>query len=81
MIKTYQINWPLQMSPIAGTNFVLGLHVKFKPGFQNPGWKNRARRSREPKQPTLSYEHIMNLEVNKRDHGNGAHVRRPYAQL
>ena len=33
MIKTYQINWPLQMSPIAGTNFALGLNVKFNPGF------------------------------------------------
>ena len=41
MIKTYQINWPLQMSPVAGTNFALGSNVKFKPGFQNPGWKNR----------------------------------------
>ena len=37
MIKTYQINWPLQMSPVAGTNLALGSNVKFKPGFQNPG--------------------------------------------
>ena len=36
-----QINWPLQMSPVAGTNFALGSNVKFKPGFQNPSWKNR----------------------------------------
>ena len=50
--------WPLQMSPITGTNFALGSNVKFKPGFQNPGWKNRARDLGNPSQPTLSYEHI-----------------------
>ena len=45
MIKTYQINWPLQMimSPVAETNFALGSNVKFKPGFQYPSWKNRTR--------------------------------------
>ena len=36
-----QINWPLQMSPVAETNFALGSNVKFKPGFQNSSWKNR----------------------------------------
>ena len=36
-----QINWPLQMSPVAETNFALGSNVKFKPGFQNSCWKNR----------------------------------------
>ena len=29
------------MSLVAGTNFALGSNVKFKPGFQNPSWKNR----------------------------------------
>ena len=80
MIKTYHINWPLQMSPVAGTNFALGSNVKFKPGFQNPGWKNRARDLGNRDSPP-SHMKTLNLEVNKRDHGNRAHVRRPYAQL
>ena len=46
------------MSLVAGTNFALGSNVKFKPGFQNLGWKKPRERSWEPRQLTLSYEHI-----------------------
>ena len=63
-------------SPVAGTNFALGSNVKFKPGFQNPFWKNRARDLGNRASPP-SHMNTMKLEVNKRDHGNRAHVRRP----
>ena len=53
------------MRPVAGTNFALGSNVKFKPGFQNPSWKNRTRDLGNRASP------------NKRDLGNRAHVRRP----
>ena len=76
MIKTYQINWPLQMSPVAGTNFALGSNVKFKPSFQNPGWKNRARDLGNRVSPP-SHMNTLKSEVNNRDLGNRAHLRRP----
>ena len=76
MIKNYQINWPLQMSPVAGTNFALGSNVKFKPGFQNPGWKKHAR-DLGNRASSLSHMNTLKLEVNKRDHENRANVRRP----
>ena len=68
--------WPLQMSPVAGSNFALGSNLKFKPGFQNPGWKNRARDLGSRASP-LSPMNTLKLEVNKRDLGNRAQVRRP----
>ena len=68
--------WPLQMSPVARTNFALGEKVKFKPGFQNPGWKNRSRDLGNRASPP-SHMNTLKLEVNKRDHGNRAHVRKP----
>ena len=48
MIKTYQINWPLQMSPVARTSFALGS------SFQNPGWKTaREIWGTEPARPLI----------------------------
>ena len=64
------------MSPVAGTNSVLGSNVKFKPGFQSPGWKNRARDLGNRASPP-SHMNTLKLEVNKRDLGNRAHVRGP----
>ena len=61
------------MSPVAGTNFALGSNVKFKPGF---GPEKPHARSGGPSQPT-SHMNTLKLEVNKRDLGNRAHVRRP----
>ena len=64
------------MSPVAKTNFALGSNVKFKPGFQNPGWKKLSRdlgnRASLP-----SHMNTLKFEVNKRDHENRTHVRRP----
>ena len=64
------------MTPVAVTNFALGSNVKFKPSFQNPGWKNRARDLGNRASPP-SHMNTLKSEVNNRDLGNRAHLRRP----
>ena len=60
------------MSPIAGTNYSFGSNVKFKPGFQNRDWKNRARDLGN----RASHMNTLMLELSMRDLGNRAHVRK-----